>query len=151
MMSNTEPTSAMAAPAQNQSAAAQAKLPQPASVSARPRSSGDSAAELSARTNDLKAEATKAAQAVEVKQDRSVALITTVAQELDEAITVLNESLAKTPTRAMISKDETLNRFVVKIADKESGEIVREIPSEALLKFARQLKELKGILFDKHT
>ena len=58
---------------------------------------------------------------------------------------MLNES-AKTPTKAMISKDEYLNRFVVKIADKNSGEIVREIPSEALLKFAQHLKELKGLL-----
>jgi len=74
-----------------------------------------------------------------------------VTRELEEAITVLNESLAKTPTRAVISKDEVLNRFIVKIADKRSGEIVREVPPEALLKFARQLQELKGILFDEST
>jgi len=37
---------------------------------------------------------------------------------------------------------------LVTIKDKESGEVVREIPSEALLKFARNLQELRGILFD---
>jgi len=37
---------------------------------------------------------------------------------------------------------------LVTIKDKESGEIVREVPPEALLKFARNLEELKGILFD---
>jgi uncharacterized FlaG/YvyC family protein len=39
----------------------------------------------------------------------------------------------------------------VKIADEQSGEIIREIPSEAVLKFARNLREIKGLLFDKTT
>ena len=78
-------------------------------------------------------------------------VISNVAGELDEAIQILNESLAKTPTKAMISRDEELNRFIVKIADKQSGEIVREIPPEALLNFARHLQELKGLLFDERT
>ena len=148
-MSNNESTSVMAAVSQNHGAPANQK---PSQREQGPVSSErNTAATLSKKANELKAQNTRAAQSVELKQDKSVAVIASVAQELDDAITVLNESLAKTPTKAMISRDETLNRFVVKIADKQSGEIVREIPSEALLKFARQLKELKGILFDKHT
>lgn len=68
--------------------------------------------------------------------------------ELREAISALNAALEKTPTKALITKDEQLNRYIVRIADKASGEIVREIPSEALLKFARNLQELKGLIFD---
>ena len=71
------------------------------------------------------------------------------ANELREAISTLNTALAKTPTKAIITRDEELNRFIVRIADKSSGEVVREIPSEALLKFARNLQELKGLIFDK--
>jgi len=37
----------------------------------------------------------------------------------------------------------------VRIADERSGEVIREIPSEAVLKFARNLQEIKGLLFDK--
>ena len=55
----------------------------------------------------------------------------------------------QTPTKAIITRDEELNRFIVRIADKSSGEVVREIPSEALLKFARNLQELKGLIFDR--
>jgi flagellar protein FlaG len=113
--------------------------------------SNDVAKKLSSATNAIKEVATENARVAEAKQDKSVALLTSVTQELEEAITVLNESLAKTPTRAVISKDEVLNRFIVKIADKRSGEIVREVPPEALLKFARQLQELKGILFDERS
>mgnify|MGYP001330598287 CR=1 FL=1 len=70
-------------------------------------------------------------------------------REIEEAIETLNNALATSPTSAKISRDADLNRFIVKITDDVSGEIVREIPSEALLKFARNLRELKGLLFDK--
>jgi len=72
-----------------------------------------------------------------------------IANDLREAITALNSALAKTPTKAIITRDEELNRFIVRIADEKSGEVVREIPSEAVLKFARNLQELKGLIFDK--
>jgi flagellar protein FlaG len=71
-----------------------------------------------------------------------------MASDLREAIQTLNSALERSPTKAIITRDETLNRFVVKIQDKSSGEVVREIPSEALLNFARNLQELKGLIFD---
>ena len=72
-----------------------------------------------------------------------------VADRIDEAILVLNQALERSPTKAVVRKDEELNRFVIRIADEVSGEVVREIPSEAVLKFARNLEEMKGLLFDK--
>ena len=86
-------------------------------------------------------------RATEEKQ-HSIESLTTMASELREAILMLNDALKKTPTKAIITRDEQLNRFVVKIADASSGEVVREIPSEALLNFARNLQELKGLIFD---
>ena len=119
--------------------------------SLRRQANGQALSRLNAQTEAAKEASFKNAQAAETNHDRSLEVLTSISEDLSDAIVVLNESLAKTPTRAVISKDEELNRFIVKIADKQSGEIVREIPSEALLKFARQLKELKGILFDEHT
>ena len=46
-------------------------------------------------------------------------------------------------------RDEQLNRFIVKIADENSGEVIREVPNEAMQRFARNLQEIKGLLFDK--
>ena len=88
--------------------------------------------------------------ASDAKSDRESSLrsIEGVAEDIREAIDTLNAALEKAPTRAIISRDEQLNRFIVKIADERSGEIVREIPSEAVLKFARNLQEIKGLLFD---
>lgn len=77
--------------------------------------------------------------------------ITQVADDIKEAIETLNKTLDLGKTKAMISHDADLNRYIVKITDEDSGEIIREIPSEAVLKFARNLREIKGLLFDKTT
>jgi flagellar protein FlaG len=91
------------------------------------------------------------AVASEASEDRSstLASISEVANDIREAIDTLNAALAKSPTKAVISRDDQLNRYIVKITDKQSGEVIREVPSEAVLKFARNLQEIKGLLFDK--
>lgn len=88
------------------------------------------------------------ASAAKSERESSLRSIEGVAEDIRDAIDTLNAALEKAPTRAIISRDEQLNRFIVKIADERSGEIVREIPSEAVLKFARNLQEIKGLLFD---
>ena len=52
------------------------------------------------------------------------------------------------PTHASISKDNELNTFVIRIFDDESGDLIREIPNEAMQRFARNLKQIQGLLFD---
>ena len=88
-----------------------------------------------------------AAHAAEEKV-KSLSTLASVTETIDDAVEVLNEALSRKNTSAQIRRDEELNRFLVTIKDKDSGEIVREVPPEALLKFARNLEELKGILFD---
>ena len=80
--------------------------------------------------------------------DKSSQHLSGLQEAITDAIETLNESLARSPTKADISHDDLLNRYVVRISDKQSGEVVREIPSEELLKFARYLEKLRGILFD---
>ena len=91
-----------------------------------------------------------AAQAEEDKV-RSLSTLASVTQSIDDAVEVLNQALSLKNTAAVIRRDEELNRYLVTIKDKDSGEIVREIPDEALIKFARNLQELRGILFDETT
>lgn len=79
---------------------------------------------------------------------KSINTLASVTESIEDAVEILNEALSRKNTSAQIRRDDELNRFLVTIKDKDSGEIVREIPDEALLKFARNLEELKGILFD---
>ena len=91
-----------------------------------------------------------AAQAEEDKV-RSLSTLASVTKSIDDAVEVLNQTLSMKNTAAVIRRDEELNRYLVTIKDKDSGEIVREIPDEALIRFARNLQELRGILFDETT
>ena len=99
--------------------------------------------------DDPQVRITEVADQAAAERKSSLNSLDQMADELREAITALNAALDKTRTRAIITRDEELNRFVVRIADEKSGEVVREIPSEAVLKFARNLQELKGLIFDK--
>ena len=105
-----------------------------------------------AATGDL-AKPSIAAVAAQAEEGRvkSLSTLASVTQSIDDAVEVLNQALALKNTAATIRRDEELNRYLVTIKDKESGEIVREIPDEALIKFARNLQELRGILFDETT
>ncbi|KAF2957331.1 hypothetical protein AS159_09950 [Thermotoga sp. Ku-13t] len=66
------------------------------------------------------------------------------------------ESLRKTfeklsrffKTEAQFTIERELNMIIIKIKDRETGEIVRQIPPEVAVKIAKNLQELIGILFD---
>ncbi|CAM4477054.1 flagellar protein FlaG [Paenibacillus endophyticus] len=49
------------------------------------------------------------------------------------------------------SVHEATNHIVYKVKDKESGEVIREIPEEKLLDAAALLMELTGILIDERV
>ncbi|MFC5696473.1 flagellar protein FlaG [Pseudomonas sp. GCM10022186] len=43
--------------------------------------------------------------------------------------------------------DESSGRVVVKVTDAESGELIRQIPSEEVLRLAESLSEARSLLF----
>ncbi|TWH64366.1 flagellar protein FlaG [Azomonas agilis] len=45
------------------------------------------------------------------------------------------------------SIDEETGTFVVKVIDKDSGEVIRQLPTEEALRIAEQLDEMRGLLF----
>jgi len=51
-------------------------------------------------------------------------------------------------TEAQFTIERELNMIIIKIKDKDTGEIVRQIPPEVAVKIAKNLQELIGILFD---
>ena len=46
------------------------------------------------------------------------------------------------------SVEDKTGDVVVKVLDRDSGEVIRQIPPEALEKLREKLKELRGVLFD---
>lgn len=65
-----------------------------------------------------------------------------------KAVVEINRALEKIPTSLVFQVDETSKRFIVNVADISTGEHIRQIPGDAVLRIARQLESLKGIIFD---
>jgi|GEM_PF-993784 len=68
---------------------------------------------------------------------------------LQDAIRTLNESIDLNPNKLQFSVDSVSNKVMVVVTDEVTGEVVRQVPAEALLRVAHNLEAMKGILFDK--
>ena len=64
-------------------------------------------------------------------------------EQLDEAIAKV-ESFLKVQNRDLaFTIDEETNRSVVTVKDSQSGDVIRQIPSEEVLKLAERIQELQ--------
>jgi len=70
-------------------------------------------------------------------------------EKLAAVIKELEAKLQTTASKALhFEKDEILNRQIVSVIDRESGEIIRQLPPEELLRAARNIDYMRRILFD---
>lgn len=60
----------------------------------------------------------------------------------------LNEQMKSTNRNLRFEMDKTINTPVVAVTDKNTGELVRQIPAEAVLRVAHSIENLKGVLYN---
>lgn len=66
-----------------------------------------------------------------------------------ESLSKIFERLIKFfKTEAQFTIERELNMIIIKIKDRDTGEIIRQIPPEVAVRIAKNLQELVGILFD---
>ena len=65
---------------------------------------------------------------------------------IDRAVAKVSEVLDTTDPRLKIEIDDETKRVVVKIVQEDSGEVIRQIPPEELLKLEKYLASGKGML-----
>jgi flagellar protein FlaG len=82
------------------------------------------------------------------KKSQSVNELAENAAEIREAISEINKAVKKVPTSLDFSVDEASKRFVVQVTDTNTGEVIRKLPGDAVLRIARQLESMKGVVFD---
>ena len=70
-------------------------------------------------------------------------------EELQKAVAEIQDRLDVMGTRLDISVNKEPNAFVVTVTDRESGETVRQFPSEEVLTLKKKLQEITGLIFDK--
>jgi flagellar protein FlaG len=70
------------------------------------------------------------------------------AEQLRSAISELNTAMKITGTKLSFSVDSMTNQTVVRVVDSDTGELIRQIPSEAMLKISQNITALLGVLLD---
>lgn len=63
---------------------------------------------------------------------------------LEKALESINNSLKAWSTGMRFEMDEEAQRLVVSIVDSETGDVLRTIPSEAVLRVAKMIAQLQG-------
>ncbi|HHG74335.1 MAG TPA: flagellar protein FlaG [Persephonella sp.] len=67
---------------------------------------------------------------------------------LKKAVENMNKKFEMLNSQLKVEVDEDTGIRVVKIVDKETKEVVRQIPPEVMLKIAKYLDEVAGLLFN---
>jgi len=65
---------------------------------------------------------------------------------MDSALKKVAEALRTTSTSVQFEIDHTTNKVVTKIVDNASGEVIRQIPTEEVVRIADAMSQLKGLL-----
>jgi flagellar protein FlaG len=69
-------------------------------------------------------------------------------QSLEEAVSILNQQVNQTNRGLGFRMDEILNEPVVTVISESTGEVVRQIPNEAVVRVAHNIEVLKGLFFN---
>jgi len=72
--------------------------------------------------------------------------------DVKKAITLLNDRLHHMNRgRVMFSIDPSSGRDVVRVTDRDTGDVIRQLPTEEMLKFLSNLDYMIGVIFDQKT
>lgn len=80
----------------------------------------------------------------QTKEQQSQAKDTALANPIDKALDQLNEKMKPWAEGVQFEVDPDLDRLVISIVDNDSGEVLRTIPSEALLQVAKMIANFQG-------
>ena len=69
-------------------------------------------------------------------------------KRLDQAIARMNERMQDGGRGLAFKHDPSLNRPVVTVTNQETGEVIRQIPNEVIIRMARSIDETKGNLLN---
>jgi len=95
-------------------------------------------------------DAIKIAETPKVQAPKPVAIkfdASEIRQNLQEAVTMLNQQMSSTKRGLGFQVDEAVGGPVVTVRSAESGEVVRQIPNETVVSIAHNIDKIKGLLF----
>lgn len=69
-------------------------------------------------------------------------------RDLHEAIQHLNEQLKSKSSSLSFAVDDVADRTIITVKNLHTGEVVRQIPNEVVIRIAHNLEEMKGLLLN---
>ncbi len=69
-------------------------------------------------------------------------------EKVDAVVKELNDAMRIISTSLSFSVDEATGKTVIRVIDDGTKQVIRQIPSEEVLKVAARITELLGVLFD---
>jgi len=74
-----------------------------------------------------------------------------LSQDLKEKVAQIQDTINQIDSHVQFSVEEELDRVVIKVVDRDSGELIRQIPSEEVLRAQRFYDEHSGILLEEEA
>ncbi|MFM9992987.1 MAG: flagellar protein FlaG [Burkholderiaceae bacterium] len=71
--------------------------------------------------------------------------------DLQKSLEQLNQVMKDSGRNLSFSMDQALGRPVVVVRKEDTGEVIRQIPNEAIVSVAHNIELLKGILLNRRT
>jgi len=83
------------------------------------------------------------------RQKLSAKEIGKVQHRINEVVDTLNKYVSFSPNDLHFAVDKVSNRYMVTVSSEDTGEVIRQVPAEAVLRVAHNIEKLKGLIFDK--
>ena len=93
------------------------------------------------------AKAASAPKPVELPKRTSVDLEEGL-KKIEDIVEKMNDEMKSTQRGLSFNFDRSINTHVVTVKSAESGEVIRQIPTEAVVRVAHNIEKLKGLMFD---
>jgi len=87
---------------------------------------------------------TNRTQTIQNKEDKEK-----IKQKLDQAVKKLNKQMEELNINIKFGFNDKIDMMYVDVIERDTGKLIRKIPSEAAMKLTESMREFIGIIFDK--
>ncbi len=119
----------------------------PAAAAAAPPAATGGAAAQDTSAAAVAGATAKPTRAVEPPKKTSVDLEAGI-RKIEDIVQRMNEEMKSNQRGLSFSFDRTISTHVVTVKSASSGEVIRQIPTEAVIRVAHNIEKVKGLLFD---
>ncbi len=72
-------------------------------------------------------------------------------ENVEKALETTNAALQSANNSLRFQMDKSLKHPIVSVVDENSGEVLRQFPSEEMVRVSRNIDSLRGVIFDQRS